>query len=158
MGKIQRALEIIFNDRKELGKVTQAGLARITGYSRAYVHNLLCGSKRLNEDSIIKICEALEISLSDVDQVILHGKFGVSSKAAEHQQQSPQNAKPEYSAYHDLLNTILYNAKENGEDFRQGIKMTLISYATAIIAKEDARNPDHELLKNALKAIETKES
>jgi len=57
MGKIQRALEIIFNDRKELGKITQAELARRTGYSPAYIHNLLCGGKRFNEDSIMKICD-----------------------------------------------------------------------------------------------------
>jgi transcriptional regulator with XRE-family HTH domain len=156
MGKIQKALEIIFNDRKELGKTTQSDLARATGYSRTYIHNLLCGGKRFNEDSIIKICDALGITLSDVERVIARGKSGLSSTVAWHRQ-NRQNVNAKYAPYHDLLNIILYATRTNAKDFRRGIEMTLISYATAIMAKEDANGPNYELLQNALKAIERKE-
>ncbi|MDR0311521.1 MAG: hypothetical protein LBJ21_08035, partial [Acidobacteriota bacterium] len=71
--------------------------------------------------------------------------------------QQRQNANPEYAVYHDLLNIILYTTRKNAEDFQQGIKMTLISYATAIMAKEGTRAPNCEPLENALKAMEMRE-
>ena len=154
MGKIQKALEIIFNDRKELGKITQAELARITGYSPAYIHNLLYGGKRFNEDSIIKICDALGVTLSDVDHVILHGKPGAYSIATERYRRNQRNVHSKYAMYHDLLNIVLYATSKNADDFRRGIEMTLISYATAIMAQEDAGGSNYELLRNALEAIE----
>lgn len=157
MGKIQRALEIIFNDSKELGKITQAELARRTGYSRAYIHNLLYGGKRFNEDSIIKICDALGVTLSDVDHVIIHGRSGVYSMAAGQYRQNRRNDYSKHAMHHDLLNIILYATRKNAEVFRRGIEMTLISYAIAIMAKEEVGSSHYELLLDALKAIETKE-
>jgi transcriptional regulator with XRE-family HTH domain len=39
-------------------------LARATGYSAAYISELLAGEKRWNEESINRVCEALELKIN----------------------------------------------------------------------------------------------
>jgi len=39
-------------------------LARITGYSAAYISDLLAGERRWNQDSIDRVCEALGIEVN----------------------------------------------------------------------------------------------
>jgi transcriptional regulator with XRE-family HTH domain len=68
MGKIQRALAAIVEDRKEIGQISQRELARKVGCSEPQLSSLLSGNRRLNEDWIIKICEALDIRLSDLEK------------------------------------------------------------------------------------------
>lgn len=68
MGKIQRALAAIVEDRKEIGQISQRELAKIIGCSEPQLSSLLSGNRRLNEDWIIKICEALSITLSDLEK------------------------------------------------------------------------------------------
>jgi DNA-binding Xre family transcriptional regulator len=41
-----------------------AELARQTGYSSQYIHDLLSGERRWNEDSINRVCAALGIKVS----------------------------------------------------------------------------------------------
>jgi len=67
MGKIQKALEAIYNDMNELGKITYAEIARRTGISENQVGCLVDGRRRLNEDNLLNIIEAMRITLSDLD-------------------------------------------------------------------------------------------
>lgn len=39
-------------------------LARKTGYSAQYIHNLLKGEKRWNEESMKKVCDVLGLELA----------------------------------------------------------------------------------------------
>ena len=68
-----------------------------------------------------------------------------------------QNANSKCAVYQDLLNIVMYATMKNAEDFRRGIEMTLISYATAIMAREEVGSPNYELLQKALKAIKRDE-
>lgn len=43
-----------------------ADLARRTGYSPQHIHNLLKGEKRWNEESLKKVCDALELEIKVV--------------------------------------------------------------------------------------------
>lgn len=38
-------------------------LARKTGYSAMYIHNLLNGRRRWNEEAMSKVCDALDLEL-----------------------------------------------------------------------------------------------
>ncbi|GKS14738.1 hypothetical protein YDYSY3_57380 [Paenibacillus chitinolyticus] len=38
-------------------------LARLTGHSAQYMHNLLKGNRRWNEDTMNKVCKALKMEL-----------------------------------------------------------------------------------------------
>nr|WP_240479949.1 helix-turn-helix transcriptional regulator [Paenibacillus fonticola] len=39
-------------------------LARLTGHSPQYIHNLLNGNRRWNEDSMRKVCDTLGLELA----------------------------------------------------------------------------------------------
>lgn len=41
-----------------------SALARLTGYSPQYIHDLLKGGKRWNEDSMSKVCDALGLEMT----------------------------------------------------------------------------------------------
>ncbi len=43
--------------------LTPSDLARMTGYTPQYIHELLAGKKRWNETTIEKTCEALGLEL-----------------------------------------------------------------------------------------------
>lgn len=68
MSRIQEALAAIFEAKKEIGELNQTKLAHAIGVRPAYVSLLLSGQRRLNDDLIEKICDALGIKLSDLDR------------------------------------------------------------------------------------------
>lgn len=43
--------------------LTPSDLARLTGYSPQYIHNLLKGGKRWNETTMAKTCKALGLEI-----------------------------------------------------------------------------------------------
>lgn len=43
--------------------INASELARKTGYSPQYMHELLKGDKRWNEDSMVKVCNALGLEI-----------------------------------------------------------------------------------------------
>lgn len=43
--------------------IKPADIARATGYSYSYIHDLLSGDRRWNEDSINKVCEAVGMKI-----------------------------------------------------------------------------------------------
>ncbi|MEJ8546596.1 helix-turn-helix domain-containing protein [Brevibacillus borstelensis] len=45
-------------------KLTPSDLARMTGYTPQYIHEILSGKKRWNETTIQKTCEALGLEIS----------------------------------------------------------------------------------------------
>ncbi|ETT32167.1 helix-turn-helix transcriptional regulator [Paenibacillus sp. FSL R5-808] len=44
-------------------KLSPSDLARMTGYTPQYMHNLLDGNRRWNETTIQKTCDALDLEL-----------------------------------------------------------------------------------------------
>jgi hypothetical protein len=86
MGAIrERLLQIIENKRDS--KISKASLARKMGCVASEVSHLLSGERELSEKWILKFCDALEITLSDLEMPkmeeteseknrrILHGYF-----------------------------------------------------------------------------------
>jgi DNA-binding Xre family transcriptional regulator len=49
----------MLNDKK----LNPSDLARMTGYTPQYIHNLLDGNRRWNETTIQKTCEALGLEV-----------------------------------------------------------------------------------------------
>lgn len=47
----------------EANKMKKAALAKATGYSYQHISDLLAGERRWNEDSINKVCEALDLKI-----------------------------------------------------------------------------------------------
>lgn len=43
-------------------------LARMTGYTPQYIHNLLAGKKRWNETTMTKACDALGVEIKFIDK------------------------------------------------------------------------------------------
>lgn len=43
--------------------LTPSDLARMTGYTPQYMHNLLDGNRRWNETTIARTCEALDLEI-----------------------------------------------------------------------------------------------
>jgi len=43
-------------------------LARMTGYTPQYIHNLLAGKKRWNETTMTKACDALGLEIKFIDK------------------------------------------------------------------------------------------
>lgn len=43
--------------------LTPSDLARMTGYSPQYIHEILSGKKRWNETTIYRACEALDLEI-----------------------------------------------------------------------------------------------
>lgn len=68
MSRIREAIAAIFDDQKEIGAINQTKLARAIGCRPGYVSLLLSGQRRLNEDLIEKMCDALGVTLSDLDK------------------------------------------------------------------------------------------
>lgn len=62
MGAIRKALASLVQDRKEMGHVNQKKIAEKMGCSESQVSSLLSGERRLNEDWILKFCQALSIT------------------------------------------------------------------------------------------------
>ncbi len=68
MGRIQEAAKSIIRERKELGQLTQKSVADTMGPKPTMVSALLKGDRRLNEDWIEKFCDALGITLGDLEK------------------------------------------------------------------------------------------
>jgi len=47
----------------EANRLTPSDLARMTGYTPQYIHEILSGKKRWNETTIYKACEALDLEV-----------------------------------------------------------------------------------------------
>jgi len=67
MGKIQKAINRIFNDRKELGLIKQKDLAEALGCSQPSVSNYLSGDTPITDRQIETICDVLGITLADLE-------------------------------------------------------------------------------------------
>ena len=68
MGKIQKAINRIFNDRKELGLIKQKDLAEALGCSQPSVSNYLSGDTPITDRQIETICDVLGITLADLER------------------------------------------------------------------------------------------
>ncbi len=68
MGKIQKAIAAIVAERNELGQLKQKDLAKALGCSQATVSHILTGARGLSEKWIEALCEALDITLGDIEQ------------------------------------------------------------------------------------------
>ncbi len=66
MGAIRERLRQLIESKKDEG-VTQASLARKMGCVSSQVNHLLSGERELSEKWIIKFCDALGVTLSDLD-------------------------------------------------------------------------------------------
>ncbi|MGN7470378.1 helix-turn-helix domain-containing protein [Brevibacillus sp. SAFN-007a] len=44
-------------------ELTPSDLARMTGYTPQYIHEILSGKKRWNETTIYRACEALDLEI-----------------------------------------------------------------------------------------------
>jgi DNA polymerase V len=67
MGKIRDALNVIINERKEIGKLSQRDLAKALGCTQASVSHLLSGARGLSEKRIEDFCACLGITLGDLE-------------------------------------------------------------------------------------------
>jgi transcriptional regulator with XRE-family HTH domain len=67
MGLIQQAIRALVIEQKELGIITQKELADKLRTSPSVISALLKGDRRFHEDQIIQICDALKVTLSDLD-------------------------------------------------------------------------------------------
>lgn len=60
--------EAVVGAMEQLG-LKKSDLSRTTGYSYQYIHDLLNGERRWNEDSINKVCHALGIQVNfEIDE------------------------------------------------------------------------------------------
>jgi SOS-response transcriptional repressor LexA len=69
MGKIQKAIAAIYAEKQEMGKIRQKDLAKALGCSQATVSHILNGSRTLSEKWIEALCEKLDISLGDIEEI-----------------------------------------------------------------------------------------
>jgi len=67
MAKIQQAFQAIVNDRKRLGILTQREIAAQIGCTTSMLSGLLSGERRLNEEWILRLCAALNVTLADLE-------------------------------------------------------------------------------------------
>jgi DNA-binding Xre family transcriptional regulator len=67
MSKISDALCAIVNEKKKLRQITKYELARRVGCSSGFMSQMLNGDKRINDNMLERICNALEIKLSDLE-------------------------------------------------------------------------------------------
>ena len=67
MAKIRAAIRRIYNDRKELGKITQGDIAKRLGCNRSTISQYLNGYIAMSEDVIEGFCEVLGVNLSDLE-------------------------------------------------------------------------------------------
>ncbi len=68
MGKIQKAIASIVAERNELGQLKQKDLAEALGCSQATISHILTGARSLSEKWIEALCEALNITLGDIEK------------------------------------------------------------------------------------------
>lgn len=68
MGKIQKAIAAIVAERNDLGQLTQKDLAKTLGCSQATVSHIMTGARGLSEKWIEALCEALNITLGDIER------------------------------------------------------------------------------------------
>lgn len=52
----------------EAKNLTPSDLARMTGYTPQYIHEILAGKKRWNETTMSKACDALEVELNIIER------------------------------------------------------------------------------------------
>ena len=76
MGRIQKALEAIYNEKKANGEINQVEIAKKTGCSKGQVHHLIIGNRRLNEDNLLAIMDAMGITLADLDMTMRNAEHG----------------------------------------------------------------------------------
>jgi len=55
--------------------LTPSDLARLTGYTPQYIHNLLEGNRRWNETTINRTCEALGLEIK-IEANVIEGSNG----------------------------------------------------------------------------------
>ena len=67
MSKISEALWAIVNEKKRLRQITQSELAKRVGCASGFMSEMLRGDKRISDDMLVKLCSALEIKLSDLE-------------------------------------------------------------------------------------------
>jgi len=67
MGKIQKRLEAIYKDMNEIGKITYTEIAKKINMTNGHVGSLIDGRRRLNEDNLLAIMDAMGITLADLD-------------------------------------------------------------------------------------------
>ena len=68
MSNISDSLSAIVNDKNRFGqKFTQKKLAEMVGCDQSYISGMLKGDKRINDVMLEKLCTALEIKLSDLE-------------------------------------------------------------------------------------------
>ncbi len=72
MGKIQKAIAAIYAEKQEMGKIRQKDLAKALGCSQATVSHILNGSRTLSEKWIEALCDALGITLGDIQAATSH--------------------------------------------------------------------------------------
>lgn len=63
------------------------------------------------------------------------------------------DVKPKHAAYHDLLNIILHNQRNDADFWRQGIATTLTAYAAKVMESEDEGSPNYNRMITAIKLI-----
>ena len=57
----------IVNEKKRLRQITQSELAKRVGCASGFMSEMLRGDKRISDDMLVKLCSALEIKLSDLE-------------------------------------------------------------------------------------------
>jgi len=67
MGEIRDAIVDIINKKKNLREITQRELAKKLGCSPPFLCSMLKGDRRISADMLVKLCSALEIKLSDLE-------------------------------------------------------------------------------------------
>ncbi len=72
MGKIQKAIAGIVAERQEMGQLRQKDLAKTLGCSQATISHILNGGRTLSEKWIEALCDALGITLGDIESPTPH--------------------------------------------------------------------------------------
>jgi len=67
MSNISEALAAIVKQKKKLGQTNQSKLAKMVGCTQGFISGMLGGDKPIKAVMLEKICAALEIKLSDLE-------------------------------------------------------------------------------------------
>ena len=67
MDKIRQAIVAIVNEKKNLRQTTQVALAKEIGCSPNYLSMMLNGDRRISSQMLVRICDALGVKLSDLE-------------------------------------------------------------------------------------------
>jgi len=68
MSNIREALVAIVKEKKKLRQITQNELARRVGCHQSHISEMLSGDRRISSEMLEKICAALGVKLSDLEQ------------------------------------------------------------------------------------------